>query len=140
MIVLINTILNKSSTYVEFAKLFVKRILKSYGRVGIIAGCYKRESGDQLGDQLLGDQLEKIHVVSLLSKVPSDFYNRILRNSDHKKGVTELTLEYIEREAKHCLELLGSSKIILLSKNKCILVTATCRNELFTSFVSSRRS
>ena len=66
----------------------------------------------------------------LLSKVPSDFCNRILRNYDSKKRLIKLIFEYIEKEAKHYLELLGSSVIVLLSKNKCILVTATERHEL----------
>ena len=37
MIALINTIFDKLSTYAEFAELFVKRILKGYGRVDIAA-------------------------------------------------------------------------------------------------------
>ena len=39
MIALVNTILNKSSIYPEFAELFVNHIPKGYGRVGIIADC-----------------------------------------------------------------------------------------------------
>ena len=44
MITLMNTILNKSSTYDEFAELFVKRIPNVYGRVDIMAHCYKTKS------------------------------------------------------------------------------------------------
>ena len=66
----------------------------------------------------------------LLSKVPSDFYNRILRNYDSKKRLIKLIFEYIEKETKHYLELLGSSELILSSENKCILLTATERHEL----------
>ena len=40
IIALMNTILNKSSTYAKFDKLFVKRIPNVYGRVDIIADCY----------------------------------------------------------------------------------------------------
>ena len=39
-----NTILNKSSTYAEFALLFAKRIPNFYGRVHIMADCYKTKS------------------------------------------------------------------------------------------------
>ena len=84
MIALINTILNKSSTYAEFAQLFVTRILKGYRRVDITAGCYKTKS-IKSSEQLLRGQSEKIHVASLLLKVPGDFHNRILRNSVNKK-------------------------------------------------------
>ena len=38
---LINTTLNKSSKYAEFEELFVKPILKGYGRVEVTADCYK---------------------------------------------------------------------------------------------------
>ena len=62
---------------------------------------------------------------SLLPKVLSVFHNSILRNSDNKKRVIELTLEYTERETRHYLELFGISEIILSSENKCILVIAT---------------
>ena len=75
-------------------------------------------------EKLLRGQSEKIHVALLLSKVPSDFHNSILRNSSNnkrkKKRLTELIIEYIENKVKHCLELLRSSEIILLSENKCI--------------------
>ena len=40
IIALMNTILNKSSTYAKFDKLFVKRIPNVYGRVDIKADCY----------------------------------------------------------------------------------------------------
>ena len=39
-----NTILNKSSTYAQFALLFAKRIPNVYGRVHIMADCYKTKS------------------------------------------------------------------------------------------------
>ena len=52
MIALINTILNKSSTYSEFAELFVNDIPKGYGRVDITADCYKTMSIKSL-EQLL---------------------------------------------------------------------------------------
>ena len=81
-IALINTILNKSSAYVKFGELFVKRIPKGYGRVDIIPGCYKTKSITS-SEQLLRGQSKKIHVASVLSKVPSDLHNRILRNSDN---------------------------------------------------------
>ena len=133
------TILNKSSTYAEFAELFVKCTPKVYRTVDIMADWYKTESiksSEQLS--IRRSQSEKIHIASLLWKVPSDFHNSILRNSDTKKKlVFELIFEYIEREAKHFLELLGSSEIILASKNKCILVTATW---IFTSLIISRRT
>ena len=67
MIALINTILKKSSTYSEFAELFVNRIPKGYGRVEIIADCYKTKS-IKISEQLLRGQSEKIHIVSLLSR------------------------------------------------------------------------
>ena len=41
MIALINTILNKSSIYSESVELFVNHIPNGYGRVDIIADCYK---------------------------------------------------------------------------------------------------
>ena len=89
---------------------------------------------------MLRGHSEKIHVASLLLKVPSDFHNSILRNCYNKKGVIKLIFEYIEREAKHCTELSGSSRINLSSESKCILVTSTDPHELFTSFVIPRRS
>ena len=44
IIALMDTILNKSLTYTEFAELFVKRIPNVYGRVDIMADCYKIKS------------------------------------------------------------------------------------------------
>ena len=41
MIVIINTILNKWSTYSGFVELFVKRFPKGFVRADIIADCYK---------------------------------------------------------------------------------------------------
>ena len=116
-------ILNKSSTYAEFAELFVKHSLKGHKRVEIIANCYKTKSiksSEQLS--ITRGQSVKIHIESRLSKVLSVFHNSILRNSDNKKRVIELIFEYNEREAKHYLELFGISEIILSSKNKYILV------------------
>ena len=78
---------------------------------------------------MLRDQSGNIHIALLLSKVPSDFHKRILRNYDSKKWLIKLLLEYIEKEAKHHLELLGSFEIILSSENNCILVTAIERHE-----------
>ena len=80
IIALMNTIPNKSSTYPEFAELFVKRIPNVYGRVDIMADCYKTKSiksSEQVS--IKRGQSEKIHRASLLSKVPSDFCNSILR-------------------------------------------------------------
>ena len=127
---LINTILNKLSTYTEFQKLFVNHIPKGDGRVDIIADCYKTKS-IKSSEQLLRGQSGKIHIALLLSKVPSYFQNRILRNSDSKIRLIKFIFEYIEKEAKHCLELLGSFEVISSSRNKCILVTATERHEIF---------
>ena len=53
-------ILNKSWTYSELAELFVNYIPKGYGRVDIIADCYKTKS-IKSSEQLLRGQLEKIH-------------------------------------------------------------------------------
>ena len=127
--IVVNTILKKLSTYPEFAELFVNHIPKGYKSVDIITDCYKTKS-IKSSEHLLRGQLGKIHIALLLSKVPRDFYNKILRNFDSKKQLVKLLFEYIEKEAKHYLELLGSSVIVLLSKNKCILVTATERHEL----------
>ena len=96
MIALINTILKKSSRYSEFAELFVNHISKGYGRVDIIADCYKTMS-IKSSKQLLKGQSRKIHISLLLSKVPSDFYNRILRNSNSKKVVIKVIFEYIKK-------------------------------------------
>ena len=60
MIALMNTILNKSSTYFEFAELLVNYIPKGYGRIDIIADCNKTKS-IKSSEQLLRGQLEKIH-------------------------------------------------------------------------------
>ena len=97
----------------------------------MIADCYKTKSikrSEQLS--IKRGQSEKIYIASLLSKVPSDFHNSILRKSDNKKQVFELIFEYTEREAYFFLEPLGSSEITLLSEKKCILMNTTARNEL----------
>ena len=122
---LLNTIVNKSSTYAEFSESFVKHIPKCYKRVDIIADCYKAKSIKR-SEQLLikRGQSEKIHIASLLSKILSVFHSSSLRNSDNKKRVIELILECIERE-----ELFGISEIILSSENKCVLVMATEQHE-----------
>ena len=83
-IALMNTVLNKSSN-AEFAKLYVKRIPYVCGRVDIMADCFKTmliKNSEQLS--IRGDQSEKIHIVSFLSRVLSDFHSSILRNSDTK--------------------------------------------------------
>ena len=65
-------------TYAEFAELFVKRILKGYGRVDVTVDYYKTKS-IKSSEQLLRDQSEKIHVASLFSMVANDFHYRILK-------------------------------------------------------------
>ena len=97
----------------------------------MIADCYKTKSikrSEQLS--IKRGQSEKIYIASLLSKVPSDFHNSILRKSENKKQVFELIFEYTEREAYFFLEPLGRSEITLLSEKKCILMNTTARNEL----------
>ena len=131
IIALITTVLNKSSTYAEFAELLVKRIPNVYRRVDIMVYCYKTKSiksSEQLS--IRRGQSEKIHIASFLSKVPSDFHNSILINSNTKANEFFNSYFNILKKAKHCLELLGSSEIILSSKNKFILVNATERHEL----------
>ena len=67
MTALMTTILNKSSTYAEFAELFVKRTPKVYRTVDIMADWYKTESiksSEQLS--IRRGQSEKIHIASLL--------------------------------------------------------------------------
>ena len=79
-----NIILNKSSTDTEFTELFVNCIPNVYGRVDIMADCYKTKSfkrSEQLS--IKRGQSEKIHRASLLPqeqhKVSSHFHNSILR-------------------------------------------------------------
>ena len=75
IIALMNTIVNKLSNG-EFEELLVKRIPYVYGRVGIMADCYKTksiESSEQLS--IRRGQSGKIYLVSFFSKVPSDFHN-----------------------------------------------------------------
>ena len=125
MIALINTILNKSSTYSEFGELFVKRIPKDYRIVDITADCYKTKS-IKSSEQLLRGQSEKIHIASQGAK---RFHNRALKNFDKKNQFIELIFEYIKKEQNKTLSL-GSSGITLSSESKCTLVTATERHEL----------
>ena len=42
--IVVNAILNKPSTYSEFAELFLSNIPRGYGRVDIITDCYKTKS------------------------------------------------------------------------------------------------
>ena len=113
IIELINTIPSKSLTYAEFAELFVKLISNIYGRVDITADCYKTKSiksSEQLS--IRRGQLEKIHIASFLSKVPMILTLASWESVIPKQRSYELTFEYIKREAKHCLDLLGGSEII----------------------------
>ena len=99
-----NTILNKSSTYAKFAQLFAKRIPNVYGRVHIMADCYKTtsiRSSEQLS--IKRGQSEKVHIASLLSKVPSGFYNSILRTAAKWNG-TVISVHFIEKEKQHALK------------------------------------
>ena len=99
-----NTILHKSSTYAKFAELFVKRIPNVYGRVDIMADCYKTtsiKSSEQLS--IKRGQSEKIHRVSLLSKVPSDFCNSFLR-TDAIWNDTVISVHFTEKERQHALK------------------------------------
>ena len=99
-----NTILNKSPTYAEFAQLFLKRIPNVDGRVHIMADCYKTKSiktSEQMS--IKRGQSEKIHETSLLSKVPSDFYNSILRTDAIWNG-TVISVHFIEKERPHSLK------------------------------------
>ena len=105
------------------------------------ADCYKTKSikrSEQLS--IKRDQSEKIYIASLLSKVPSDFHNSILRKSDNKKQVFELIFEYTEREAYFFLEPLGSSEITLLSEKKMHFDEYNCTKWTFTSLIISRRT
>ena len=104
IISLINTILSKSSTYTKFAELFVKPIPNVYGRVDIMADCYKTKSiksSEQLS--IKRGQSEKIHRASLLSKVPSDFYNSILRTDAIWNGMV-ISVPFIEKERQYALK------------------------------------
>ena len=65
-------------TYAEFAELFVKHILKGFGRVDVTVDYYKTKS-IKSSEQLLRGQSEKIHVASLFSMVANDFHNRTLK-------------------------------------------------------------
>ena len=99
-----NTILNKSSTYAEFTELFIKRIPNAYRRVDIMADCYRTKSiksSKQLS--IKRGQSEKIHRASLLSKIPSDFYNSILRIDAIWNG-TVISGHFIEKESQHALK------------------------------------
>ena len=64
MTALINTILNKSSTYAEFAKSFVKYIPKGYRRVDIKAHCDLTSQLSAQDNCQLRGQSEKIHIAS----------------------------------------------------------------------------
>ena len=108
-----NTIFNKSPTYVEYAELFIKRNPNVYGKVVIMADCYRTKSAkssEQLS--IKRGQSEKIHRASLLSKVPSDFDNSILRTDAVWNG-TVISVHFIERERQHALKY---SRIIPNSK------------------------
>ena len=96
MITLLNTILNKFSAYSELAELFVNHIPKGYGRVDKIADCYKTMS-IKSSKQLLRGQSGKIRIVLLLSNIPSDFYDRIIRDSDNKERLIKLIFECIKK-------------------------------------------
>lgn len=106
----------------------MERILKGYRGIDLIAACYKTNS-IKSSEQFLRGQSRKIHIVPTVSKVPSYFDNRILRNSGNTKRVIEFIFKYIESAAKYCLKLLGSFEIILSSENKCLLMTETERHE-----------
>ena len=69
-----------------------------------MADCYKTKSvksSEQLS--IKRGQLEKIHRASLLSKVPSDFYNSILRTDAIWNG-TITSVHFIEKEKQHVLK------------------------------------
>ena len=103
-IALMNTILNKSSTYAEFVQLFAKRIPNVYGRVHIMADCYKTKSvnsSEQLS--IKRGQSEKIHRASIFSKVPSNFYNSILGTDAIWNG-TVISIYFIEKKRQHALK------------------------------------
>ena len=99
-----NTILNKSSTYAEFAQLFAKCIPNVYRRVYSMVDCYKTKSiksSKQLS--IKRGQSEKIRRASLLSKVPSGFYNKILRTDAIWNGMV-ISVHFIEKERQHALK------------------------------------
>ena len=95
---LMNTILTKSSTYAKFDKLFVKGIPNVYGRVDIIADCYKIKSiKSSEQPSIRRGQLEKIHIALFLSKIPVILTMASWETLILKKRFFELIFEYIER-------------------------------------------
>ena len=69
-----------------------------------MADCYKTKSiksSEQMS--IKRGQSEKIHGASLLSKVPSDFYNSILRTDAIWNG-TVISVHFIEKERQHSLK------------------------------------
>ena len=85
-------------------ELFIKRIPNVYRRLGIMADCYRTKSiksSEHLS--IKRPQLEKIHRASLFSKVPSDFYNSILRTDAIWNG-TVISVHFIEKERQRALK------------------------------------
>ena len=57
-------------------------------------------------------QSERTQIVSLLSRIPTEFRTWILRNNENKVGQIELILKYIKEQKDDCLSLLNSEIIV----------------------------
>ena len=57
-------------------------------------------------------QSERTQIVSLLSRIPTEFMTWILRNNENKVRQIELILKYIKEQKDDCLSLLNSEIIV----------------------------
>ena len=65
-------------------------------------------------------QSERTQIVSLLSRIPTEFMTWILRNNENKVRQIELILKYIKEQKDDCLSLLNSGKIVFSIEDKWV--------------------
>ena len=66
----------------------------------------------KLNEQAMCGQSERTQIVSLLSRIPTEFRTWILINNENKVGQIELILKYIKEQKDDCLSLLNSEIIV----------------------------
>ena len=123
MIALANTMTRIPSTYLEYAKSFIKLIPKNFKSVHVIADSYNNSSSLKQNEQQKRGTAETLHIASLQSKTPSDFRERILRNSQNKTRLIELVYQYIKSNKGDCFSVLNTDEIVLSSENYCLQLT-----------------
>ena len=114
MMGLINDITSSPDIYEELAKIFIAKLPKVYKIIDIVYRPLNLFEND-----VHGNQVDKIIIPSLQSRVHPYFKTTLLKNRQNTARTIESIFEYMHAEALQYLELLDSQETVLSSKDDC---------------------